>query len=58
MREVYEYYSIPVLDLYKNSGIQPAINVYKELYIPDGLHPSDKGAVRIASMLEEFVKTL
>ncbi len=58
IREVCEYYSVPVLDLYKDSGMQPAIQVYKELYLPDGLHPSDKGALRIASMLTEFVKTL
>ena len=58
IREVCEYYSVPVLDLYKNSGMQPAIKIHKELYMPDGLHPSDKGAERIALMLEEFVKTL
>ncbi len=58
IREVCEYYSVPVLDLFKNSGMQPAIDVYRELYMPDALHPSDKGALRIASMLEEFVKTL
>ena len=58
IREVCEYYSVPVLDLYKNSGMQPAIKIHKELYMPDGLHPSDKGAARIASLLAEFVKTL
>ena len=58
IREVCEYYSIPVLDLYKNSGMQPSIKIHKELYMPDGLHPSDKGASRIAYMLAEFVKTL
>ena len=58
MREVCEFYSIPVLDLYRDSGLQPAIEIYKKLYMPDGLHPSDKGALRIASMLAEFVKTL
>lgn len=58
MREVCEYYSVPVLDLYSNSGMQPAIKIHKELFMPDGLHPSDKGAARIALMLEEFVKTL
>lgn len=58
IREVCEYYSVPVLDLYKDSGMQPAIEVYKNHYMPDGLHPSDNGALRIASMLVEFVKTL
>ena len=58
MREVCEFYSVPVLDLYKDSGMQPAIAVHRSLYMPDGLHPSDKGAVRIAEMLEAFVKLL
>ena len=58
IREVCEFYSVPVLDLYKDSGMQPAIAVHRSLYMPDGLHPSDKGAVRIAEMLEAFVKLL
>ena len=31
IREVAEYYSLPVLDLYKNSGIQPEIEEIKKL---------------------------
>ena len=58
IREVCEYYSIPVLDLYKNSGMQPAIEINKQIYMPDGLHPSAKGAERIALMLEDFVKMI
>ena len=58
IREVAEYYSVPVLDLYKNSGLQPSIQVIRELYMPDGLHPSDLGAQKIASMLYSFLKTL
>ena len=58
IREVAEYYSIPVLDLYKNSGMQPTIDVIKELYMPDGLHPSDLGAQKIANMLYSFLKAL
>ena len=58
IREVCEYYSIPVLDLYKNSGIQPEIDKIREIYMPDGLHPSDLGAAKIANMLFEFLKAL
>ena len=39
IREVAEYYSLPVLDLYKESGIQPEIEALREMYMPDGLHP-------------------
>ncbi len=51
IREVCEYYSVPVLDLYAKSGLQPAIPIINELYMPDGLHPSDAGAMRIANVL-------
>ena len=51
-------YSIPVLDLYRVSGIQPNIEVNKERYMPDGLHPSDLGAERIAQRLYAFLKKL
>ncbi len=58
IREVCEYYSVPVLDLYKSSGIQPAIDEIRELYMPDGLHPSDLGAEKIANMLYAFLNSV
>lgn len=58
IREVAEYYSLPVLDLYKNSGMQPKVPVIKETYIPDGLHPNDKGHMIIAEKISEFLKTI
>ena len=58
IREVCEYYSVPVLDLYSNSGMQPSVEIIKEMYMPDGLHPSDLGAERIANMLSSFVMNL
>ena len=58
IREVAEYYSLPILDLYKNSGLQPSIDIIRELYLPDGLHPSDLGAQKIAKMLYSFLKSL
>ena len=58
IREVAEFYSLPVLDLYKTSGMQPDIDVVKETYIPDGLHPNDNGHAVIAYKLEKFFETL
>ena len=58
INEVCEYYSTPVLDLYKLSGLQPSIPVIREIYMPDGLHPSDLGAERIAQMLFAFLGNL
>ncbi len=58
LRNVAEYYSLPVLDLYKVSGIQPKIPVMKETYMPDGLHPNDRGHERLANMVVKFLTEL
>jgi lysophospholipase L1-like esterase len=55
IRRVCEYYALPVLDLYKLSGMQPAVQVNRELYMPDGLHPSNAGAEKIAKLLFQFI---
>lgn len=56
IREVAEYYSIPVLDFYKESGIQPLVPVIQEIYMPDGLHPNDAGHVILADKIVAFFK--
>ena len=58
IREVAEYYSLPVLDLWKMSGMQPSVDVIREKYMPDGLHPSDLGAAKIADKLRDFLISL
>lgn len=58
IKEVAEYYSLPVLDLYSTSGIQPAIPEVMEYYIPDGLHPNDNGNAVIARRLKSFLEAL
>lgn len=58
IREVAEYYSIPVLDLFKTSGLQPEIKEIQENYIPDGLHPNDNGNAVIAHKLKRFLELL
>ena len=50
--------SLPVLDLYANSGLQPMVDEIRITYIPDGLHPNDKGHQLIASKLETFLRNL
>ena len=51
-------YSIPVLDLYRSLGITFEVPEQGERFCPDGLHPNDAGAERIARLLAEFLKTL
>ncbi len=58
IREVAEYYSLPVLDLYAVSGIQPEVPCIKEALCPDGLHPNDAGHVLMAERLYAFLKAL
>lgn len=58
VRVVCEYYSIPVLDLWATSGIQPKIPVIKEKFMPDGLHPNDAGHRLLAERVAGFLKAL
>lgn len=58
IREVAEYYSLPVLDLYRVSGIQPEIPIIKETYMPDALHPNDEGHKLLAKKIISFLQTL
>ena len=56
--ETAAFYSIPVLDLYRVSGMQPRVPIIQEKYVPDGLHPNDAGHERLANCLESFLKAL
>lgn len=58
IKEVAKYYSLPVCDLYANSGMQPNVDVIREKYIPDGLHPNDKGNEIIAERIGNFLVCL
>ena len=50
-----EKYSIMVLDLFNESGITPDIKELKDLLIPDGLHPSQEGYLRIARKISKTI---
>ena len=58
LREVAEYYSLPVLDMWKCSKLQPAVDVLKGRYMPDALHPNDAGHEIMANRIIGFLKTL
>ena len=58
IRRAAEYYSLPVLDLYANYGVQPAVLAMKEMYMPDGLHPNDAGHVLLTSRIVKFIESL
>lgn len=56
--EIAAYYAIPTLDLYRTSGLQPAVPIIQELYVPDGLHPNDAGHEKIADKVYGFLASL
>lgn len=58
IREVAEYYSLPVLDLYASAGVNPVIPIIKEKYMPDGLHPNDAGYEILAEKIAAFIKAM
>ena len=58
IREVAEFYGIPVMDLYATSGMQPQLEAHKKAFVPDGLHPNVAGAARIADRLGYFLQSL
>ena len=58
IKEVAAYYSLPLLDLWSVSSLQPKVEIIKQKYCPDGLHPNDAGHAIIASRLAGFIKTL
>lgn len=58
IKKIASYYSLPLLDLWSVSSIQPKVQILKEKYCPDGLHPNDAGHKLIAARLAGFLKTL
>ena len=58
IKQTCEYYSIPVLDLYSVSGLQPEIPLIKKLFMPDGLHPNDDGYRKLCGIIDAYIKTL
>ena len=55
IKEICAFYSIPVLDLYGMSQLNPLAPGWSELF-PDGLHPNDTGHALIGEMLFRFTE--
>ena len=56
IREVCEYYSLPVLNLYATYGVNPEIPVQMERFMPDGLHPNAAGHRLLTEQLGAFLR--
>ena len=55
IRQTCEYFSIPVLDLYKISGLQPEIEIIQQTFMPDRLHPNDNGYKVLTDIIENYL---
>ena len=51
IKTVCDYYAMPVIDMYAESGISPFNAKQRKLYMPDGLHYSDEGYARLAERI-------
>ncbi len=58
IREAAEFYSLPVCDMFKMSGLQPKVPVIMRRFVPDGFHPNDAGHEIIAARLGGFLAAL
>ncbi|MGF7400548.1 SGNH/GDSL hydrolase family protein [Thermoanaerobacterium thermosaccharolyticum] len=58
IKERCDYYSVPVLDLYKESGISPYSEYQAKLYMPDKLHYNKEGYCRLAKKIAEYLSKL
>lgn len=58
IRQVAEYYGLPVLDMFAQSGLQPALDFIRERYMPDGLHPNDAGHEILAQKIISYIEKL
>jgi lysophospholipase L1-like esterase len=56
IREVAEYYGLPVIDFSKELTINPNIPEHKTNYMPDGLHPNATGHRMIADRIISYLK--
>jgi len=58
VREVAQYYSLPVCDLWANAGICPTVASNREALCPDGCHPNDAGHALLAERIGNFLLSL
>ncbi|MGK4016735.1 SGNH/GDSL hydrolase family protein [Weissella paramesenteroides] len=57
IKQVADKYSLPVLDMYAESGIAVFNDTQASQYLMDGLHPNQAGEYRIAKRVVDFVRS-
>ena len=58
LREIAEFYGLPLVVLFADCPIQPRVESLRQMYMPDGLHPNDAGAGLVAECLQRVLEAL
>ena len=58
VKDVCEHYSVPVLDLFGSGELAGNTPEFYKEYMPDGLHPNDKGHAIMAHKLGKLLENL
>lgn len=56
VKKVASIFSVPVVDLYEESGLCPIIEANNSYYFVDGLHPNERGGEVIAKIIDKKLK--
>ena len=51
IKEIAGFYGAAVVDLFRQCQIQPRVDIMRQKYMPDGLHPNDAGNDMVADCL-------
>lgn len=58
VKEIAGFYGVACVDLFRQCPIQPRVDILREKYMPDGLHPNDAGNALIADCLLSVLNEL
>ena len=57
-KEIAGFYGLPCVDLFRECPMQPKMEVMRQRFMPDGLHPNDAGNELIANCLLKVLREL
>ena len=58
VKEVSKMYAVPCVDLHNESGLNPEIEVVRNKFMPDGLHPNEVGSEKMYGMILDKLRPL
>ena len=58
IKDVCAKHSVPVIDLFNLSGMDPSLSEVRTQYMPDGLHPNTAGHEKIAAIISKELQNI